>query len=859
MASPVIVNGDTSLVLVNTKDLTAGQTAVVLLSSVTYPGRSVTIRDSIGYLSSPQTILISTQLGVKFADGTSELRITQPYGYLTVTTRDPYSWNVKNSFGFPQNQTIANTLSLTTSSVVTSNLYSQLFISTPHVTTNTLNATSTVTIYGPTLISTLLVGNPQTTSNLLAVDPGYSLYSQGSVKVFGNTDIEGSGRFSGSLSTGSNLFVLGTISSLGNFGARGDIMTLGNFIAANGGIIANSLDVRGTTTLGGPVTCSNSLTINSNLFVQNSISSVFYTTSSLQLFSSLSFREKYITYRGADLLFSDTVTIPGISTLNLTASNGIQTSNLTVYTSITAPQVSDFLLSSTAITNPNGSFTVSSLAANTATFSNVVSTLNLNTSSLQASTLFVSGDINAPQGGYMNINTVVTSTLSTGVCYADSFRALQFTTNALSIGDLNVTSSFTANNVSVFQAQNVAIDNTGGSISTGSMYLANLLATSTITNSSGLFTTTSGMLYITASNVFLDAANTSSITASTMTTSSLTATQITIGASPPVGINGPSFIADNTQYPSTNVVVSGGPGDYLTAFLVSNVKPPGIGPGDPYTVDMSFALNMNGPTIPGYYATILGFNLFPNGEANSLISLRTDNDATNITTLYGLYGPDQSYVTPPNTGGIPLPTGPNPSSFLHVTGTMYGTSAFSLQFQSRSNDNFSGIDSNASITMNNGVIRWPYFLNGTTIQNSLNDMSVRNIFYYGGLNFASDPSLKEEIEDADLSRCYDVVQSLPLRRYKFIDTYLSTFNAVDAHRLGFLATELEQVFPKSVTYTEIPALHSTFRVIDSQQIDMAHIGATQHLMKRVEALYSTVEGLKADSSEGKKSCLPVAQ
>lgn len=845
MASPVIVNGDTSLVLINTKDLTAGQTAIVLLSSVTYPGRTVTIRDSIGYLSSPQTILISTQRGVKFADGTSEIRITQPYGYLTVTSRDIYSWNVKNSFGFPQNQTIANALSLTTSSVVTSNLYSQLFISTPYVTTNTLNATSTVSIFGPTMISTLLVGNPQTTSNLLAVDPGYSLYSQGSLKVFGNTDIEGSGRFTGSLSTGSNLFVLGNISSLGNFGARGDIMTLGNFIAGNGGIIANNLDVRGTATLGGPAAFSNSLTINSNLFVQNSISSVYYTTSTLQMFSSISFREKYITYRGADLLFSDTVTIPGISTLNLTASNGIQTSNLTVYTSITAPEVSQFLLSSAAITNPNGSFTVSSLVANTATFSNALSTLQLQTSSIAASTLFLSGDINAPAGGYMNINTVVTSRLSTGTLYADTFRALEFTTNGLAIAELTVTSSFTANNVGTFQAQNVAIDNTGGAISTGSMYLANLLATSTITNSSGLFNTNTGIMYITASNVFLDGATTSSITASTVATSSLTATQITIGAPPLVGINGPSFVADNTQYPSTNVSVSGGPGDYLTPFLVSNVKPPGIGAGDPYTVDMSFMLNMNGPTIPGYYATILGFNLIPNGEANSVISLRANNDATNITTLYGLYGPDQTYVTPPNTGGIPLPTGSNPPSFLHVTGTMYGDSAFSLQFQSRSNDNFSGIDSNANITMNNGVIRWPYFLNGTTIQNSLNDMSVRNVFYYGGLNFASDPILKEEIEDADLSRCYETVRSLPLRRYKFIDAYLSTFNAADAHRLGFLATELEQVFPKSVTYTEIPALHSTFRVIDSQQIDMAHIGATQHLMQRVEALASTLEGLKA--------------
>ena len=802
MASPVIVNGDTSLVLVNTRDLTAGQNAVVLLSSISYPGRTVTIRDSLGYLSTPQKIIVSTQTGVKFSDGTSQILITQPYGYLTVTSRDPYSWNPKNSFGFPQNLTIANTLSLTTSSVVTSDLYSQVYVSTPYITTNSLNVTSTAVISGPMYASTLLVGNPRTTSNLLINDPGYSFYSQGSMKVFGNTDIEGSARLTGSVSTGSNLFVLGNISTLGNFGARGDIMTLGNFIAANGGVVANNLDVRGAATLGGPATFSNNLTVNSNLFVQNAISSVNYTTSTLQVFSSISFREKYIMYRGNDLLFSDAITAPGISTLNLTASNGIQTSNLTVYNTILGEQVQLFQLSSAVISNPNGSLTTSSLLGNTATFSNAVSTLQLQTSSLITSTIMLSGNITAASGGYMNINT--------------------------------------------------AIDNTGGSISTGSLYISGLLATSSITNSSGLFRANTSQIVIAAPNVYMDAATTSSITASTIATSSITATQITIGAPPSVTPpNGPSFLPDNTLYPSTNVAVTGGPGDYLTPFLVSNVKPPGIGTGDPYTVDMSFLLNMNGPTLPGYYATIMGFTLFPNGEANSIISVRTNNDTTNITTLYGLYGTDQTYSTPPNTGGIPLPSGSNPASFLHVTGTMYGNSAFSLQFQSRSNDNFSGIDSNASITIHNGVIRWPYFLNGTTIQNSLNDMSVRNVFYYGGLNFASDPRLKEDIEHADLERCYEAVKSLPLRRYKYIDSYLSTFHIADAHRLGFLATELEQVFPKSVNYSEIPALHSTFRLIDSQQIEMAHIGATKHLMGRVESLYSTLEGLKTQISSVK--------
>jgi hypothetical protein len=130
-------------------------------------------------------------------------------------------------------------------------------------------------------------------------------------------------------------------------------------------------------------------------------------------------------------------------------------------------------------------------------------------------------------------------------------------------------------------------------------------------------------------------------------------------------------------------------------------------------------------------------------------------------------------------------------------------------------------------------------------------MAIRSIYYYGGLNFASDPALKENIEDADLSLCYKTVQEMPLRRFKYIDSYLSTFQQKDAHRLGVIATDLEKVFPKSITYTtmsEIPGFQSTFRMIDTQQIDMAHIGATKLLMKQVERLYETIENTKQEIS-----------
>ena len=840
MATPVVANGDTSLILVNTKALTANQSAVVILSSINYPGRTVTIRDSMGYLSSPQNIIVSTQNGVNFADGTNSILITQPYAFLTVTSRDATSWSLKNSFGFPQNQTVANAASLTTSSIVTSNLFAQSFISTPYMNLETLNATSSVAIFGPTFISSLLVGPPV---NTLQTDPGFSMYVQGTFKNIGNFDVEGAANITGSISTGSNLFVLGNISTIGAFGARGDIMTIGNIFAPVGTVFANSLDVRANTSIGGNATFSNSVTVGTNLSVQNSITTSNFFTSSLQVTSSINLQEKYITYRTTDLLFSSDITLPGVSSQNITASNAITTSNLTVYTSIHGPQVSSLTLGSAVITNPSGSFTVSSIAANTALFSNYISTTNFQTSSIIASTIFLSGNLYAPAGGYLNINAVVASTISTGVLYADTVRATNFTTTQLGISELTVGSQIIADNISTFSASNVVINNTGGTISTAALYVENVLATSTITNYTGEYLTTSGNIRFVASNVLIDQLTVSSLTASTIATSTITASQITIGALPTVN-NGPYFEAENTLFPSTHVIISGGPGNYLTPFLLSNVQPPGTLPGVPYSVDASFALNFNGPQLPGYFATILGLNLYPNGELDSQISIRTINDTNTLVTLYGLYGTNQSYSTPPNTGGIPIPYGNLPTSFIHVTGTMYGNSAFSLQFQSRSNDNFVSIDSNNSITINNGVLRWPYFLNGTTIQNSLNDMSIRTLYYYGGLNFASDPRLKENIQDANLEQCYAAVESLPLRRFKYIDPYLSTFQQKDTHRLGFIATELETIFPKSITYTQIndiPGYESTFRMIDTQQIEMAHIGATKVLMNKVSSLYTSVE------------------
>ena len=152
------------------------------------------------------------------------------------------------------------------------------------------------------------------------------------------------------------------------------------------------------------------------------------------------------------------------------------------------------------------------------------------------------------------------------------------------------------------------------------------------------------------------------------------------------------------------------------------------------------------------------------------------------------------------------------------------------------------VNSNAGIVMNSGVLSFPNKNEGITMNNQLNDASLRSVFYTGSLFNASDPALKEEIENASTSLCYSTLQSTPLKRYRYTEAYVSTFHVDDRHRLGFLTSDITPTFPKSVgsvSYEHAwapPIVHT----LDAAQIKMNHYGVTQHLMGIVSTLESEV-------------------
>jgi len=158
------------------------------------------------------------------------------------------------------------------------------------------------------------------------------------------------------------------------------------------------------------------------------------------------------------------------------------------------------------------------------------------------------------------------------------------------------------------------------------------------------------------------------------------------------------------------------------------------------------------------------------------------------------------------------------------------------------------VDSNSGILMNSGSLIFPYSNNGITIDNKHNDASLRSIYYTGSLISASDRALKEHIEYANLDTCSRTLASIPLRRYKYTDPYISTFHVRDTYRLGFLTTDISPIFPNSIS--PIPLGHawapSSIHTLDTAQIQYAHFGVTQQLISILSTLEAEIDQVQKD-------------
>jgi hypothetical protein len=152
----------------------------------------------------------------------------------------------------------------------------------------------------------------------------------------------------------------------------------------------------------------------------------------------------------------------------------------------------------------------------------------------------------------------------------------------------------------------------------------------------------------------------------------------------------------------------------------------------------------------------------------------------------------------------------------------------------------------------------------------------------------SDERIKEDIELADLDLCYEAVKAIPLKRYKWRDEIYTDEQVTDRRKLGWIAQDVETIFPKAVGTHEfkynqvfeetiIPAVEEELdadgnvitpaqperieqgdlisedviedcRDLNSDQIYAAMYGALQKLMVKVEMLETEIITLKTSST-----------
>jgi len=189
-----------NLLLLDTSIIKPNQPYVTYISTTSIPGRIATIRDATGYVSTGANIYISTMSSVIFADGTSSLKITQPFGFVTLTSRSTNTWAVINTFAFPDPLGTANVSNVNVTTTTTTN-----FLNTNNISAGLLNVSSiftnsfTASNISTNSISTNLIKASGISTVTLSTN---SLYANtvSSQSIFTNS-VSTNGIFAGGIST----------------------------------------------------------------------------------------------------------------------------------------------------------------------------------------------------------------------------------------------------------------------------------------------------------------------------------------------------------------------------------------------------------------------------------------------------------------------------------------------------------------------------------------------------------------------------------------------------------------------------------------------------------------------------------
>ena len=352
MATPIVVNQSTTLVQIDT---TVAQEYIVRLSSVNTPGSLVTIRDITGNALT-NNIIISTTKDVEFLDGGGTnrnlYRITQNYGFITVTPKTSNIWGVLNTFGFPDSSAAANINNITTTSLTVNNSYQTNAI----ISTASISTLSTHFVFIKENLSvgqsTIAHAGFYTCSlrSLQDIITHGTLYAGSTVSsIFGNItstltvpyistqniEIYGVLRSASTISTMGPLFVGSSISTTGNLAVGGSTFVQGELKVLNNATFQSSLSTLYRLGVGAETQLYSTLSVRHDILTNASLStmsnvnvggalsvmkSAFFTDqvstqSNLTVGGALSVMSSFYTY-GDAVLNSSLSVVGSISTLS---------------------------------------------------------------------------------------------------------------------------------------------------------------------------------------------------------------------------------------------------------------------------------------------------------------------------------------------------------------------------------------------------------------------------------------------------------------------------------------------------------------------------------------------------------------
>jgi hypothetical protein len=535
-----IVNQNTSLIALNTKSLRGGSTILVYLSSTPNIGQIVTIRDVDGFISSPQAIQISTT-NCSLTDHVSSIFLRQRFAYLTLQSVSSNVWSIINESPFHNpsaNYNVRGIESVNTN--ILSNVSLNSYVSTGNIYSGTTQIQSSMIINDAFFTDTLVVGDDYTITQNSSITVRNSMYNSEGAVIRGVLSTHGQLSLFSSMIVNDSASISGSLIVQGGFkqSSVAGYMSINTLSTGYGFFVLNELSTGGHFQLFSGASITRNLTV-SSLFTKSTLTNRI-TISTLQLSTNSSHNSR------TDITVSDP-TYLGISSPVLEIQNGLAatstiadwvtinklyTASIEITGIISSPNLSQLILSTANIINPNGSLLISSIGTNNINISTLYGAgfstqlKQITSDSTRTSTLTIqyecitSGILEAP---YTNVNSVsINSALTSSLTLENTTLTL----NTLTLSSIFISSSLNASGLSSIQIFDADILNGSGIFQT-SITTASNVSTHTIQNVSQI--NSGNSIHISTSLVRFSTANTSSLGAYILNTSSIVGVGIQFG------------------------------------------------------------------------------------------------------------------------------------------------------------------------------------------------------------------------------------------------------------------------------------------------------------------------------------------